>query len=85
MVSLLARRRAYQVGYRLKLAELRHGRVVGAYFAPAARCFATNELNVILAEIYLEVGPSPYLLGLEIQTVRRLAGSRRPLLYSAIP
>lgn len=83
MVSPLARR-AYQVSYRLKLAELRYGRVAGTYFAPASRRFATNELNVILAELYAEVGPSPRLMGIEIQTVRQLAGPSRPLFCSPI-
>jgi hypothetical protein len=61
--------RTYLVSYRLKLAELRYGQVTRAFFAPCTRRFSTDELNVILADIYTEVGPAPTLLGIEIMTV----------------
>ncbi|MGI4737383.1 MAG: hypothetical protein ACRYG7_19630 [Janthinobacterium lividum] len=63
--------RSYLVSYRLKLAKLRYGRIASVYFAAAVRRFETDELNVILAELYAEVGPSPCLLGLEISSVGR--------------
>jgi hypothetical protein len=62
--------RIYLVSYRLKLAELRYGQVTRTFFAPCTRRFSTDELNVILADIYTEVGPAPTLLGIEIMTVR---------------
>ncbi len=71
MVSLLSRARAYRVSYQLKLAHLRYGRVVGSYFAPCTRCFAINKLNVILADIYAEVGPAANLLGIEIMAIHQ--------------
>jgi hypothetical protein len=64
--------RAFHVGYQLKLAELCCGQVVSMYLVPYTRCFATDELNVILADIYTEVGPAPNLLGIEILTIRRV-------------
>lgn len=67
------RRRTYQVSYRLKLAHLRYGRVVSTYFVPCTRRFGTDELNVILTELYEEVGPATNLLGIEILHIRRLA------------
>lgn len=70
------RPRAYHVGYRLTLAELRRGRPGPAYFAYASRCFGTNELNVLLADIYAEVGPAANLLGIEILTIRRATTAR---------
>jgi hypothetical protein len=70
VVSVVARaRRAFHVSYRLKLAELRYGRVATTFFASCTRRFATDELNVILADIYAEVGPAPNLLGIEILTI----------------
>ncbi|RZK62824.1 MAG: hypothetical protein EOO59_01510 [Hymenobacter sp.] len=73
MVSPVARPRAYLVSYRLKLAQLRYGRVAGAFFAPCTRRFATDELTVILADIYAEVGPAANLLGIEILAIRPIA------------
>ena len=73
MVSLVAGARGtFQVSYRLKLAKLRRGRVGAAFFAGCTRRFATAELNVILADIYAEVGPAPDLLGIEILTIARI-------------
>ena len=70
MVSVLGPGpRIYLVSYRLKLAELRYGQVARTFFAPCARRFSTDELNVILADIYTEVGPAPTLLGIEILTI----------------
>lgn len=73
MVSAVARPRAYLVSYRLKLARLRYGRVAAVFFAPCARRFATDELPIILADIYAEVGPAANLLGIEILAVRPTA------------
>ena len=73
MVSVLGTGlRTYLVSYRLKLAELRYGQVASTFFAPCARRFSTDELNVILADIYTEIGPTPTLLGIEILTVYRI-------------
>lgn len=69
MVSSVKQPRAYLVSYRLKLACMRSGRVVATFFAPCTRHFATNELNVILADIYAEVDPTANLLGIEILAV----------------
>ena len=70
MVSVVAGvRRAFHVSYRLKLAELRYGRVAHTFFAGCTRRFATDELNIILADIYAEIGPAPNLLGIEILTM----------------
>lgn len=66
------RPRRFLVGYRLRLAERRGRRVARRFSAVAGRCFATDELNIILADIYAEVGPAPNLLGIEILHVRRL-------------
>jgi len=66
------RPRRFLVCYRLRLAELRGGRVARRFSAVAGRCFVTDELNIILADIYAEVGPAPNLLGIEILHVRRL-------------
>ena len=72
MVSLVGQaRRTFLVSYRLKLAELRYGRVAATFFASCTRRFATDELNVILADIYTEVGPAANLLGIEITAIRR--------------
>lgn len=73
MVSPIGRAGAYRVSYRLKLAHLRCGRVAGSYFAPCTRHFTTNELNIILADIYAEVGPAANLLGIEIIAIHRAA------------
>lgn len=71
MVSVLGSGpRTYLVSYRLKLAELRYGQVAHIFFASCTRRFFTDELNVILADIYTEVGPTPTLLGIEILTIR---------------
>lgn len=51
--------RRFLVGYRLRLAELRGGWVARRFSAVADRCFVTDELNIILADIYAEVGPAP--------------------------
>ena len=50
------------------------GRVNSTFFVPCTRRFPTNELNVILAELYEEVGPAHDLLGIEILTIRSLLG-----------
>ena len=71
--SVIVRPRRFLACYRLRRAELRDGRVVGRFSAVAGRCFATDELNVILADIYGEVGPASDLLGIEILSVRRLS------------
>jgi hypothetical protein len=72
VVSVVAgARRAFHVSYRLKLAELCCGRVAHTFFAGCTRRFATDELNVILADIYAEIGPAPNLLGIEILTINR--------------
>lgn len=73
MVSVVTGvRRAFRVGYRLKLAELRYGRVVNTFFASCTRCFTTDEPSIILADIYAEIGPAPNLLGIEILTISRV-------------
>ncbi|MDQ2772466.1 MAG: hypothetical protein M3Y54_18420 [Bacteroidota bacterium] len=71
--------RDYQVSYRLKRATLHLGRVKSAFFVFCTRRFPTNELNVILAELYEEVGPAPDLLGIEILAIasRRAAKTSR--------
>lgn len=61
--------RAYRVSYRLKLAHLHLGQVATTYFAYCTRRFGTNELNVVLADIYAEVGPAANLVGIEILTI----------------
>jgi hypothetical protein len=68
----------YVVLYRLKLAEIRCGRLASTYFATCARRFDTDELTVILADLYEEVGPSARLMGLEILAVRRRSGRSWP-------
>jgi hypothetical protein len=68
------RSRSYLVSYRLKLAELRYGQVARTFFAPCTRRFSTDELNVILADIYTEVGPAPTLLGIEIMAIGPASG-----------
>jgi uncharacterized Fe-S cluster-containing radical SAM superfamily protein len=65
----VGKRRAFHVSYRLKLAELRYGRVTHTFFAGCIRRFATDELPIILADIYAEIGPAPNLLGIEILTI----------------
>jgi hypothetical protein len=62
----------YQVSFQLILAELRYGRVVNRFAARGSRRFPTAELNIILADLYEEVGPSATLLGLEIVQIVRL-------------
>jgi hypothetical protein len=71
-------RRPYHVSYRLKLAELRYGQVAASFFASCTRRFATNELNVILADIYAEVGPAANLLGIEIIAIHRAPSTPSP-------
>jgi hypothetical protein len=72
MASLVAgARRAFHVSYRLKLAELRYGQVAACFFACCTRRFATDELNIILADLYAEVGPAANLLGIEIIAIHR--------------
>lgn len=84
MVSLVARRSGrYEVRYQLKLAELRYGRVAATYFAPCTRRFSTPELNVILADIYAEVGPTAHLLGIEILTITPAPPTNSP--FSRFP
>ena len=61
--------RVYQVSYRLKRATMCLGRAKDALFVPCTRRFPTNELNVILAELYEEVGPAHDLLGIEILAI----------------
>jgi hypothetical protein len=67
----------YLVSFQLTLAELRYGRVINRFAARGSRRFPTAELNVILADLYEEVGPSATLLGLEIVQIVRLPHSRR--------
>jgi hypothetical protein len=67
----------YQVSFQLTLAELRYGQVVNRFAARGSRRFPTAELNVILADLYEEVGPSATLLGLEIVQIIRLPPSRK--------
>jgi hypothetical protein len=67
---LVARR--YQVSYQLKRATMHLGRVKNAFLVPCTRRFSTNELNVILAELYEEIGPAHDLLGIEILAIRTL-------------
>ena len=62
----------YHVSYQLKRANLWLGRIRTHYFVRASRRFCTDELPIILAELYEEVGPAPDLLGLEILAVRPL-------------
>lgn len=64
--------RCYQIRYQLKRATLYLGQVQKTFFVPYTRRFPTNELNVILAELYAEVGPAPDLLGIEILAIRLL-------------
>jgi len=71
-------RRAFHVSYRLKLAELRYGRIAATFFAGCTRRFATDEPTVILADIYAEVGPAPNLLGIEILTIHRASAPPTP-------
>jgi hypothetical protein len=72
MVSVVAGAQSvFHVSYRLKLAELCCGQVASSFFASCTRRFATDELNVILADIYAEVGLAPDLLGIEILTIYR--------------
>jgi len=81
VASLVAGARgAFHVSYRLKLAELRCGQVAATFFACCTCRFATDELNIILADIYAEVGPAANLLGIEILTIHRapFAASPRP-------
>jgi hypothetical protein len=67
----------YLVSFQLTLAELRYGRVVNRFAARGSRRFPTAELNVILAYLYEEVGPTATLLGLEIVQIVRLSPSCR--------
>jgi hypothetical protein len=67
----------YLVSFQLTLAELRYGRVVNRFAARGSRRFPTAELNVILADLYEEVGPTATLLGLEIVQIVRLPPSCR--------
>ena len=84
MVSVVAEvRGAFQVSYRLKLAELCCGQVASSFFASCTRSFATDELNVILADIYAEVGPAPNLLGIEILTIYRTPAFTSPTVLLA--
>jgi hypothetical protein len=72
MVSRVAGARGpFHVSYRLKLADLYYGQVATTFFASCTRRFATDELNVILADIYAEVGPAANLLGIEIIAIHR--------------
>jgi hypothetical protein len=85
VVSVVAgARRAFHVSYRLKLAELRYGRVAHTFFAGCTRRFATDELNVILADIYAEIGPAPNLLGIEILTIHRAPAAPTTLLVTGL-
>ena len=68
--------RIYQVHYQLKQALLNQGRVIGVYRVTSSRCFPTDEITVILADLYSEVGPSATLLGLEILRIRRVKSPR---------
>ena len=86
MVSVLVRRpQGYLVSYQLKLAELCCGQVAHTYFAPCTRRFDTDELNVILADIYTEVGPAPTLLSIEILTICRAGTPGVPHIPSLLP
>ena len=51
------------------LIELQLGQMAATYFAYCTRRFGTNELNVVLADIYTEVGPAANLVGIEILTI----------------
>ena len=64
--------RLYQVSYQLKRATMHLGRVKATFLVPCTRRFPTRELNVILAELYEEIGPAPDLLGIEILFIRSL-------------
>jgi hypothetical protein len=64
--------RLYQVSYQLKRATMYLGRVKTTFLVPCTRRFPTNELTVILAELYEEIGPAHDLLGIEILTIRSL-------------
>ena len=84
MVSVVDEvRGAFHVSYRLKLAELRCGQVANSFFVGCTRRFATDELNVILADIYAEVGPAPNLLGIEILTIYRAPAFASPTVLLA--
>lgn len=61
--------RTYQVSFQLKRGIMHLGEVSSLFIAPCTRRFSTNELNIILAELYEEVAPSPDLLGIEILTI----------------
>jgi hypothetical protein len=67
----------YQVSFQLTLAQLRYDQVVNRFAARGSRRFPTAELNVILADLYEEVGPSATLLGLEIVQITRLSPSHK--------
>ena len=64
----------YQVSYQLKRASMYLGCVQSTFLVLCTRRFPTNELNVILADLYVEVGPAHDLLGIEILTIRSLLG-----------
>ncbi len=70
--------RTYQVSYQLKRGTMYLGQVTGSFFVPCTRRFPTDELNVILAELYQEVGPAHDLLGIEIIAICRLRATGRP-------
>jgi len=65
----------YQVSYQLKRATMRLGRIKNTFLVPCTRRFSTNELNVILADLYEEIGPAHDLLGIEILTISLLPSS----------
>lgn len=67
---LVARR--YQVSYQLKRATMYLGRIKHTFLVPCTRRFSTNELTVILADLYEEIGPAHDLLGIEILAIRSL-------------
>lgn len=64
--------RLYQVSYQLKRATMCLGRVKNTFLVPCTRRFPTDELNVILAELYEEIGPAHDLLGIEILAIHSL-------------
>lgn len=77
--------RTYQVDYRLKRGTMYLGRVTSSFFVPCTRRFPTDELNVILAELYEEIGPAHDLLGIEILTVCRYHSAGPEMLHRAAP
>ena len=77
--------RTYQVDYQLKRGTMYLGQVINSFFVPCARRFPTNELNVILAELYEEIGPAYDLLGIEILAICQYHSAGTKVLHRVKP